>query len=692
MRALASAVCLAFVLASACDNPTRTGGEVSGLLHRVSGDSQVTLPLGELPRPLVVSAVDEAGQPRAGVLITWTSVNGAQFVTDTSRTDASGRASNVWMLGNAEGAYRATAHADGHAPVEFSASTSDRVRVRAIPDTVRFASLGDTATVLLHVTSSDGLDTIIKPRSWSWYNTPLIAHISVHGLVQSAGNGTTTMTAFYGRRPVPFTVIVRQVSVGLRIAAQGGTLPVGDTTVMGPRDTTSFIVAAVDARGHLVADSAALSGVAWESSDTTVVAIDSTGTARSRSDGLATLRARKDSIEAVTPLRVWSLLATSLMVDGHRGCALRADSTMACWGWRNWVAGSAPSTFSVVPEPRTAWGRFISFASLGSSVCGVRPGGQAVCWGDNHWGQLGIGALEGKYGEPQSVAGGLTFASVSAGSTRNCGLSPDGEAWCWGTSLLGVLGDSLWGPIACHTWSRCAPEPVRVAGGLRFTTLTMGRAHSCALTADGRAWCWGINDHGQLGSPRNGCETRPGGNPVTNGAHCRAVPTEVSGDLRFQSISAGDIYTCGVTTDGDVYCWGENHGGQLGVPSVPADFAPHATPLRVSTAVPFRSVSAGSQHTCAIDADGAAWCWGLQLGGSLGNGEPGSATCINGKCERAPVRVAGGLSFSSIRIGGANSCGMTTTGLVYCWGAGLYGNTGSGVTANQLVPVRVRFQ
>lgn len=692
MKPFASAVCAALVLTLACENPARPGEDATGMLRTVSGDSQVTLPLGELPRPLVVRALDDSGRARPGVLVTWSSADGSVFVSDTSRTDASGLASNIWMLGNATGRYRATARADGHAPAEFTAGTSDSVQVEASPATLHFASLGDTATVLLRVRDlRTDHDTIIRPRSWSWYNSPLIARITVNGLVESAANGVTTMSAFYGRRPVPFAVIVRQQPVGLRIAAQSGTLPVGDTTLMGPGDTTRFVVTAVDARGHIVTDSAALTGVTWESSDTSIVSIDSAGTARSRSDGLATLRARKDTIDAITPLRVWSLSPVALAVDGTRSCALRADSTVACWGWREWVAGSAPATFSVVPESRAGWGKFISIATMSSSICGVRPGGQAVCWGDNQWGQLGVGSVVGNFGTPQNVMGGVMFASVSAGSNRNCGLTADGQAWCWGSGFFGGLGDSVWGSVPC-TWSRCAPTPVPVAGGLPFTSLSVGGSHTCGLTADGRAWCWGFNNYGQLGVPRSGCENAPAGLTVPAGSHCRSVPTEVSGNLRFQSISAGQLHTCGVTTDGAVYCWGENHAGQLGVPSLPADFSPHDMPLQVNTSVLFRSVSATTQHTCAIDTDGGAWCWGLQTGGTLGHGAEPTSSCINGKCERSPVRVAGGHTFRSIQIGGSTSCGITTTGVAYCWGAGTYGTVGDGVAGHEPIPVRVRYQ
>ena len=106
-------------------------------------------------------------------------------------------------------------------------------------------------------------------------------------------------------------------------------------------------------------------------------------------------------------------------------------------------------------------------------------------------------------------------------------------------------------------------QPVRAETSVRFASISAGGSHTCALTADGAAYCWGSNTSGQLGNP----DTRE---TCTEGLMAEGVcsrrPQAVAGDLRFTGISAGASHTCGVTTSGVVYCWGSNDDGQVGVP------------------------------------------------------------------------------------------------------------------------------
>ena len=102
------------------------------------------------------------------------------------------------------------------------------------------------------------------------------------------------------------------------------------------------------------------------------------------------------------------------------------------------------------------------------------------------------------------------------------------------------------------------PQPVRVDAPLVFRSISAGSSHTCAVTADGVAYCWGSNDSGQLGNPDTHDNCSEG--------LCSRRPQAVPGDLRFTGISAGASHTCGVTTSGVVYCWGSNDDGQVGVP------------------------------------------------------------------------------------------------------------------------------
>ncbi len=237
------------------------------------------------------------------------------------------------------------------------------------------------------------------------------------------------------------------------------------------------------------------------------------------------------------------------------------------------------------------------------------------------------------------------------------------------SSLLGVL--LVVGLSGCMTTpsgstdssETSSPTPVGVSGELSFATVSMGYLQACGVTTVGAAYCWGDNSDGELG---NGSTTSS------------STPTEVSGGLTFASVSAGYYATCGVTTAGAAYCWGFNADGQLGNGSTNNSSAPVA----VSGDLSFTSVSAGSyNNACGVTTAGAAYCWGYNVDGELGNGSTTSSS--------APVAVAGGLEFVSLSAGYLHSCGVTTGGAAYCWGFNGDGGLGYGTTTNSSSPVAV---
>jgi alpha-tubulin suppressor-like RCC1 family protein len=239
---------------------------------------------------------------------------------------------------------------------------------------------------------------------------------------------------------------------------------------------------------------------------------------------------------------------------------------------------------------------------------------------------------------------------VDAGVGHACALAPSGRAFCWGLNEQGQLGDG-------STTTRLAPVPV--SGDLIFVAIATGGAHTCGVTPSGQGYCWGSNVSGLLGD----------GSQVT-----RLTPVAVSGDLTFATISASRTNTCGVTTDSQGYCWGEGGFGALGNGS-PADAT---APQPVAGGMAFASITAGDNYTCGVTTAGQGYCWGLGNAGQLGNG-----TTTN---QSVPVAVAGGLTFSTIEAGEFHTCGVTPSGEGYCWGTGLYGRLGNGSTASQTTP------
>ncbi|HEX6588063.1 MAG TPA: Ig-like domain-containing protein [Longimicrobiales bacterium] len=177
--------------------------------------------------------------------------------------------------------------------------------------------------------------------------------------------------------------------------------------------------------------------------------------------------------------------------------------------------------------------------------------------------------------------------------------------------------------------------PVRVT---EFTTADLG-AMLCALDIAGQAWCQGDNFAGVLGESWGYSTLLP-------------MPQQAP----FDVIEVGSTHACGIS-QGIAYCWGDNNAGQIGSAAAPPVDVP---PTPVGGDHQFVQIAVGYRHTCALDSDGIAWCWGE--GGKLGTGSTESSS--------EPVRVAGELTWYDIAADGWRTCAIANDeDRVYCWGA-----------------------
>jgi len=224
-------------------------------------------------------------------------------------------------------------------------------------------------------------------------------------------------------------------------------------------------------------------------------------------------------------------------VDGPATCGASDDHHGWCWNV------SRPADMGLgsphVPTSLPSDLRFESVVHQGMVACGLVQG-EAWCWGSNWHGSLGIGsAAQGTRVHPVGVNGGHAFTGLALTPSSVCGIRVDGETWCWG-SLPG------------HGPPRYGTAPVRVAGPA-FVAIEGGGNHHCGLTGQGDAWCWGTNGSGYLGDGT---------------LQDRADPTRVRAPsgVRFQALALGGVHTCGLATDGRLFCWGNNQFGQVGRP------------------------------------------------------------------------------------------------------------------------------
>jgi alpha-tubulin suppressor-like RCC1 family protein len=311
-------------------------------------------------------------------------------------------------------------------------------------------------------------------------------------------------------------------------------------------------------------------------------------------------------------------------------------------------------------SPRTD---FASSLSAGQyHTCAVTSEGGARCWGKNATGQLGDIEITDRH-TPVDVLHGVGFPVsglklISAGAGHTCAVSADGRAMCWGDNAQGQLGNN-----SLQTPFLGAVEVAGLASGT--DVVSAGGVHTCALTAGGGARCWGYGPYGQIGNGTNNGYTAPQG------------VSGLSGGVR--AISAGWGHTCALTTAGAVKCWGYNNHGQLGDNSTSNRNAPVAV-NGLSSGV--TAISAGLYHTCALTAGHGVRCWG-----DNGNGQLGDNTNTD---HWIPADVSGLTSgVKAISAGWYYTCALMEAGGVKCWGSNLRGQLGDWSNEDRWTPVDV---
>ena len=354
-----------------------------------------------------------------------------------------------------------------------------------------------------------------------------------------------------------------------------------------------------------------------------------------------------------------SIRAAAIAAGYTHTCGLASTGAAYCWGANGGALGDGSYMNSSIPVAVSGGLSFSALAAGGGFTCGLTSAGTAYCWGNNTSGQLGNYPPKDNVGipTPVRVSGGLSFSALAAGGAHTCGLTSATAAYCWGLDLFGELGSS---PLTFNFSS----TPQAVSGGLSFAALTAGVYHTCGLTNLGAAYCWGDNETSQLGNGSTGFSTD-------------TTPVAVSGGLTFSALAAGSWHTCGLAGSGAAYCWGSNYGGQLGTGST----TDSSVPVAVSGGLTFSAVAASGDHTCGLTSAGTAYCWGVDNSGQLGDGSMTSSS--------TPVAVSGGLTFSTLVAGLDHTCGLTSTKATYCWGDNQFGQLGNGSTTNSSVPVAV---
>jgi alpha-tubulin suppressor-like RCC1 family protein len=261
---------------------------------------------------------------------------------------------------------------------------------------------------------------------------------------------------------------------------------------------------------------------------------------------------------------------------------------------------------------------------------------------------------------PVQVIGGHSFGEIDAGFSHTCAATANKEAYCWGSNDHGELGTGL------YYGGSALPE--KVQGAESWLSVVAGTQYSCGVADQGVVKCWGSSDAGTLGAvPESICPEAEGDE------RCSPVPVTVETTQRFSVLSAGDRHICGITKNLTAFCWGDNANGQMGLAGVVQTYLPSL--VEGPEGSQLIQLSAGGQHSCGITSAFETYCWGINRSGQLGGGY----------FEAGPFLarlVDGGLVFATVGAGGnalfGHTCGLTPERRVYCWGSRDSGRLGDG--------------
>jgi alpha-tubulin suppressor-like RCC1 family protein/rRNA maturation protein Nop10 len=350
---------------------------------------------------------------------------------------------------------------------------------------------------------------------------------------------------------------------------------------------------------------------------------------------------------------VWqsSINQTTWSSLGSGNPNLNPDSINQTTYYRRIVSAGpcAASTSNTIMVSVLSWQK----VSLGYyHALAIRSDGTLWSWGENTYGQLGLGDNINRT-SPVQIGTDNNWVNISTGDEFNMAIRSNGTLWAWGHNWSGQLGLGISGN---------QNVPVQVGIATNWSSVSPGREFCLGLRTDGTLWSWGNNQMGQLGT----------GNTLY-----RNTPGQVGSATDWVAVSAADFHSIAIRSNGTLWSWGANGNGQLGL----NDYVNRNTPTQIGSGTNWVKISSRTRQNFAIRTDGTLWAWGEGGYYTLGNGNPNDQ--VN------PVQIGTDSDWASIAAGYYQTLALKTNGSLWVWGMNNNGELGDTTNVDKITPIQI---
>lgn len=336
------------------------------------------------------------------------------------------------------------------------------------------------------------------------------------------------------------------------------------------------------------------------------------------------------------------------------------DSGGHVWAWGGYGEvfsgfGGSPSLNPVCSKVPVQVSNLSNVVSIAASYA-LDSSGHVWAWGSNNSGQLGDGTMNDST-TPVQVSNLSNIVAIAAKGVTRYALDSSGHVWTWGSNYYGQLGNGTSGNVI-------STIPVKVSKLTNIVAIAAGTVTGYALDSSGHVWAWGDGTYGELGNGTRNDST---------------IPVQVDNLSNIVAIDGGvDGYA--LDSSGHVWAWGANLDGSLGNGTTNDS----TIPVKVSNLSNIVAITAGGDTQYALDSSGHVWSWGHNYGGQLGNSSVKNNSTV-------PVQVSNLKNIVSIAGGFVTGYALDSSGHIWAWGEGDYGQFGNGTSGDSfsITPVRV---